>query len=309
MTFAQLRTFVAVAEAGSIAGAAESMCVSQPAVSASVASLAHELGVALLERRGRSLALTPAGERFAAYARRVLGLAEEATEAARAEAGATSLLRIAAVTTAAERFVPGMIAAFRPGHPGIGVALEVAPRDRVWRLLADHVVDLAVAGRPPEGLPVVVRGTRSNELVVVASPDAAGNWAGATWLMREPGSGTRATTEALLDELSLDPPRLTLGSNSAVLAGVAAGLGVTLGSREEVQDRVERGELVVVDVPGTPLERPYFLVSHAEMTGPARRFVELALSGVSPERGFAAYRRERRDRRPRTERTERTAGP
>lgn len=292
MTFAQLRTFVAVAEAGSVGGAAESLCVSQPAVSASVAALAHELGVALLEKRGRTLSLTAAGERFAEYARRVLGLVEEAVEAARAEAGATSLLRIAAVTTAGERFVPALVAAFRPRHPGIGVALEVAPRDRVWRLLADHVVDLAVAGRPPEGLPVVVRGTRANQLVVVASPDVAGTWPTTTWLMREPGSGTRATAEVLLDELSLDPPRLTLGSNSAVLAGAVAGLGVTLSARDEVGDLVERGELVVVNVPGTPLDRPYFLVSHAEMTGPARQFVELAVSGVSPDRGFDACRPE-----------------
>lgn len=286
MTRGQLRTFVAVAETGSVRGAAKALFVSQPAVSASVAALAREVGVALLQRRGRALALTPAGTRFARYARLVLGLMEEAGQAARAEAGATSLLRLAAVTTAGEHLIPTLLVAFRQEHPGVGVALEVGPRDRDWRLLADHAVDLVVAGRPPDGQDLVVHGRRANELVVVAAPVLASSWQAAPWLLREPGSGTRATTEALLDELGLDPPRLTLGSYRATLAGAAVGLGVTLTPREDVEDQLNSGELVVADVPGTPLERPYFLVSHSEMPKPAQLFVDLALATATNRWGF-----------------------
>lgn len=267
MTPAQLRTLAAVAEAGSVVGAAEHLHVSQPAVSAAVAALAREVGAPLVVRQGRGLMLTPAGTTLAGYGRRVLGLLDEAIQAARAQAGGPALLRVAAVTTAAEMVLPPLLARFRERHADVGVALEVAPRDRVWRLLEDHAVDLAVAGRPPEGVGVVL-GQRPNELVVVGRPDVAGGWRRAAWLLREPGSGTRATTEALLDELGLDPMRLTLGSNRAALAGAAAGLGVTLAPREEVG-----AGLVVADVPGTPLERPYYLVGHAELPPAARLFV------------------------------------
>lgn len=271
MTPGQLRTLAAVAEAGSVVGAAEALHVSQPAVSASLAALAREVGTPLAVRQGRGLALTPAGATLARYATRVLGLLDEATQAARAEAGAAAVLRIAAVTSAGERLVPELLAPYRHAHPEVGVALEVGPRDRVWRLLGDHAVDLAVAGRPPEGADLVVYGRRPNVLVVAGRPEVAARWGEAAWLLREPGSGTRATTEALLDELGLDPPRLTLGSNRAALAGAAAGLGVTLAPREEVGP-----ELAVAAVPGTPLDRPYYLVGHAELPAAARHFVALA---------------------------------
>ncbi|MHB1928804.1 MAG: LysR family transcriptional regulator [Acidimicrobiales bacterium] len=275
MTPAQLRTLTAVADAGSVVGAAEELHVSQPAVSAAVAALAREVGAPLVARQGRGLVLTPAGATLARYGARVLGLLDEALEASRAEAGVPALLRLAAVTTAGELVLPPLLARFRERHPELGVALEVAPRDRVWRLLGDHAVDLAVAGRPPVGAGVVTLGRWANELVVVGRPDVAGEWRRSAWLLREPGSGTRATTEDLLDELGIDPPRLTLGSNRAALAGAAAGLGVTLAPRGEVG-----GALAIAAVPGTPLDRPYYLVGHPELPAAAKRFV--ALAGLLP---------------------------
>src|ERR1700730_9018957 len=101
MTLAQLRTFVAVAAAGSIHQAADRLCVSQPAVSAAVASLQAEVGVGLVAREGRGLRGTPAGVLYARYARQNLGLLDEAAAAAAGELHAErGKLRLAAVTTA-----------------------------------------------------------------------------------------------------------------------------------------------------------------------------------------------------------------
>ena len=82
MTLNQLRTFLAVAEAGSVRAAAEDLVVTQAAVSASLAALQKSLGVALLEPDGRGLRLTAAGRAYAGYVRRVLGLLDEAGRAA-----------------------------------------------------------------------------------------------------------------------------------------------------------------------------------------------------------------------------------
>ena len=110
MTLNQLRTFLAVAEAGSVRAAAEELVVTQAAVSASLAAMQKSLGVQLLRPDGRGLRLTSAGEEYAAYVHRVLGLLDEARRAAVAATDPDrGELRVAAVTTAAEQIVPGLL--------------------------------------------------------------------------------------------------------------------------------------------------------------------------------------------------------
>src|SRR5271166_1276204 len=172
MTPGQLRAFLAVAETGSVRAAADTLVVSQPAVSAVLASLQRELAVPLVEREGRGLRLTKSGVVLARYAKRLLGLMEEAANAARAEADPeVGALRLAAVTTAGENVVPAVLATFRREHPRVDVGLEVGNRTRIWELLAGHRVDLAVGGRPAPGSGLVTMAERPHELVVVSAPD------------------------------------------------------------------------------------------------------------------------------------------
>jgi DNA-binding transcriptional LysR family regulator len=286
MTFNQLRTFLAVAESGSVRGAAQELVVTQAAVSASVAALQKSLGVALVAPDGRGLRLTDAGASYARYARRILGLLDEAGRAAAAAADPErGELRIAAVTTAAEQIVPGILGGFRRRHPQTGVRLEAGNRDRVRALLDRHQVDLVLGGRPEPGWDVVVHGVRAHELVVVAAPElAAAARAGAggeeaasllpwlarqTWLLREPGSGTRASTDALLADLDISPLTLMVGSNVAIRESAQVGLGVTLLSRDAVAAELAGGKLAEIPVPGTPLHRDWYLVAHPGRLPPA----------------------------------------
>jgi len=287
MTPGQLRTFVAVADHGSVHAAATALVVSQPAVSAAIAALQRELGVSLVERQGRGLQLTAAGRVLAGYARRLLGLWDEARVATVASADpARGQLRVAAVTTAGEHLVPGLLASFRQAYPEVAVVLEVGNRRRVWDLLASGGVDLAIGGRPPIGSALTSLAVADNELVLVAapshqddrpSPSAARprgrparvrrvdveELARQTWLVREPGSGTRDAAEELLVELHLDPPRLTLGSNGAVCESAAAGLGVALVSNVAVEERLRRGQLQEWRAGPLPLHRQWHLVARS----------------------------------------------
>jgi LysR family transcriptional regulator, low CO2-responsive transcriptional regulator len=295
-----------VAETGSVRAAAEQLVVTQAAVSASLAAMQRSLGLQLIRPDGRGLRLTSAGEEYAAYAHRVLGLLDEARLAAVAAADPErGELRIAAVTTAAEQIVPGLLSGYRRQHPHTGVLLEAGNRDRVRTLLEHHRVDLALAGRPEPGWDVRVHAVRPHELVVVSAPDlaaesAAGSGpAGAAeatgmlrwlsrqaWLLREPGSGTRLSTEALLAELDITPPKLTVGSNGAIRESAAAGLGVTLVSRDAVAQELASGRLAEVRVPGTPLHRDWYLIAHpGRLPRPAARLVALVLKD-SGESGF-----------------------
>lgn len=267
MTIVQLRSLVAVVDHGSVTAAAASLWVTPSAVSAAVIALQREVGVPLIAKEGRGVRVTSAGAVFASYARTVLGLLEEAAgAAAAADDPAKGRVRIAAVTTAAEHVLPRALASFRREHPHATLDLEVAPRDQVWAMLVAHDADVVVAGRPPAGMDGQLRGTRANDLVVVAAPQQTTDPFAATWLLREPGSGTRATALAYLDDLGEDPPLLTLGSNGAVVAGAVAGLGVTLTPRDAVARELAAGELVVLELPGTPIERPWHLVTAATAT-------------------------------------------
>jgi LysR family transcriptional regulator, low CO2-responsive transcriptional regulator len=302
MTLNQLRSFLAVADSGSVRAAAEELVVTQAAVSASITALQKSLGVALVTPDGRGLRLTDAGASYARYARRILGLLDEAGRAAAAAADPErGELRIAAVTTAAEQIVPPILGGFRRRHPQTGVRLEAGNRDRVRSLLDRHQVDLVLGGRPEPGWDVVVHGVRRHELVVVAAPELAaasraGNRDGGaqtaspdapgllpwlahqTWLLREPGSGTRASTDALLADLDISPLTLMVGSNVAIRESAQVGLGVTLLSRDAVAAELAAGQLAEIPVPGTPLHRDWYLLAHpGRLPTPAARLVAHAL--------------------------------
>ena len=273
LTLGQLRTFLAVASTGSVRAAADQLVVTQPAVSSALAAVRKQVGVALVMRDGRGLRLTPAGEALAERARAALALLDEAVAAARGEADPDrGRLRLASVTTAGEHLAPPLLASFLADHPEVTVSLEVGNRRRVADLLSHHEVDLAIGGRPPPGAETLA--VRDNRLVVVAAtrdpqrgrpkrtahPVSRAELAEATWLLREPGSGTRATAEALLEELGITPRILTFGSNGAVLESVRIGLGVTLVSDDAAAGHLASGALEEWQHSGLPIERPWHLL-------------------------------------------------
>jgi LysR family transcriptional regulator, low CO2-responsive transcriptional regulator len=286
MTESRLRTLVALAATGSVRGAASRLTVTESAVSASIGALARELGVPLVEPVGRGLRLTASGTVYASYARRVLGLLDEGAAAAVQELDPErGRLRLAAVTTAGEHLLPALLAEFRRRHPGVALALEVAPSAQVWDLVSAHEVDLVIAGAPPSGVEARVVATKPNELVVAAAPSVAEcfDWASTPWLLREQGSATRTRVEAYLEAQHVAPPRLVLGSNGAVVAGAVAELGCTLVSRDAITDLLADGRLIELPVPGTPMRRPWHAVAGIRSGASTGLFVRhLHVSGWRP---------------------------
>ena len=291
ITLSQLRTFLAVADAGSVRVAAESLLVSQPAVSAAIASLERELGVALVARHGRGVRFTTAGTAFADDVRTSLGLLDRGSRRARSiEDPAWGTVRLVAVATAAERVLLPAVARFREQHPEARVTIQVGNRTTVWETLRHHEADLVVAGRPPVAIPANTLARGENRLVVISPASATPRTDGAdpvhnpareTWLLREPGSGTRAAADALLAELGIDPPTMILGSNAAIERGVEMGLGVGLISFDAAAERISQGSVTVRACPGTPIDRPWHLVCFSgEPLGPTA--LALVRSMVEP---------------------------
>jgi DNA-binding transcriptional LysR family regulator len=301
ITITQLRSFLAVIGNGSVTGAADELYVTQPSVSAAVAALSREIGSELLERDGRGVRPTPAGSSFAPYASHVIGLLEQGARAAREAADAAQRsVHIAAVTTAAESFVPGLMRAYSDAHPEVALVLSVANRAAVIDLVAEHRADVAFAGRPPQDERIQASALRANELVLLAAPDdprSSGpplhpeDLAGDTWLLREPGSGTRAANEEFLLRHQLGSRTLTMGSNGAIRQATRAGLGISFVSREAVSVELEAGLLSTLPIAQAPESRAWHLLRSAR--GPSRPvvddFVVFLLSGeaAGEDRGVA----------------------
>ncbi len=267
-----MRTFLVVVGTGSVRAAAAELHVTEPAVSTAIGQLARQLGVELFAREGRGLRITPAGEVYADYCRTIIGLSEQAHAAVQsAEEGR---LRIGAVATASEVVLPPALGSFRHRYPHVVLSLTVAPRDQLVDHLRHHEVDVALGGRPPHGSGLVLRATRANTLVVVGAPGTSTDLARTTWLLRGRGSGLRDTTLGLLNRLELDPPRLTLGTHGAVVASARAGLGITLVHADAVADDFARGVLVQLDVPRTPMKRPWVVATARTAPPPAGLFID-----------------------------------
>jgi LysR family transcriptional regulator, low CO2-responsive transcriptional regulator len=291
ITVTQLTAFLAVVRGGSVTAAAEELVVTQPSVSSAIAALSRELGCELFERAGRGIRLTDAGSAFRSYAEDVVGLLDDGRHAAREAAGVAALrMRIAAVTTAAESFVPPLMRVFASRHPDIELTLDVGNREYVFERVLSHLADVAISGKPPADERLVAEPLLENHIVCITGPEdplaaagpvQAGALAHRPWLLREPGSGTRALGEQFLSEQGLSPKTLTLGSNGAIKQAARAGLGVSLLSRAAVEAELRAGWLGEVALDDAPEPRPWFVLRSA--VGPVRPAVATFIEFVRAE--------------------------
>jgi DNA-binding transcriptional LysR family regulator len=279
LTIHQLQVFVTIADHRSVRRAAEQLVVTQPAVSASLAALERAVGVELVARHGRGIELTEAGRVMERYARLMLGLVDEAVAATKfADDPVTAPVRIGATTASADHMLMPLLARMRANRPAIQFNLEVANRARIWQLLADRHVDIAVTTRPPATGGFDSLATRNNEFVLVAKPGSV--WAGklgeATWLVREEGSSSRSATEEVIAMLGISPPTLAIGSNAAIQKSAEAGLGVALLPAEAVVGAIKTRSLATIRAEATPLRKPWHVVSRAgeTLSSAARQFID-----------------------------------
>lgn len=293
ITITQLTTFLAVMRRGSVTAAADELVVTQPSVSSAVSALGRELGCDLFERSGRGICLTGAGQAFAPYAAEVLGLLESGRQAAcEAAAVASRRLRLAAVTTAAESFVPPLMRAFSNEHPDVELTLDVGNAEYVFERVVTRSADVAISGKPPTHPRLAADPLLANEIVCITAPDdpaalagplQAASLADRPWLLRERGSGSRTLNEQFLSARGMHPPTCTLGSNGAIKQAARAGLGVSLLSHAAVEGELASGRLAQIRLTDGPATRPWFVLRSS--SGPAQPTAELFVEFV---RGAAA---------------------
>ena len=269
-SFRQLQTFHTVARLVNVTLAADELHLSQSAVSIQIGELESSFATKLFMRTGRGVRLTEAGEMLNRYADKMLNLWVEAGDEMSMFVGEFSgTLRVGAVTTA-EHFLPRLLVTFASENPKVKVKLHVDKRDAIVRSLAMREIDIAVMGQPPHELHVAAAPFAKNPVAFVASPNhplmshkklTLAVLAESRLLVREPGSGTRATVERMFKEAGL---RLRIGSelsgNEAIKQMCAAGFGPAYLSLHTCVLEIKAGLLAILPLPDNPFLREWFVV-------------------------------------------------
>ncbi len=268
MNLHSLRLFLAAAREGSVTRAAESLHISQPAVTTSIKRLESELGIALLAPSGRGILLTEAGQMLAEQAGRLFALETEMERSIAAyKAGTRGKLRIAATYLPANFLLPRMLARYKRAFDQVEVELTSTNSKHAYDLLQTFEVDLAFIGGGRQ-VPPSIEGKLVLEddmlFVVHAGHPLAGGTASLHTLIHEPfvireeGSSSREKLLACCSLLNAGSPRVGLQVNglSETIRAVKEGYGITFVSSLEVRDDLKRGELAVVSVPEVHTRNP-----------------------------------------------------
>jgi DNA-binding transcriptional LysR family regulator len=280
LTIRQLQVFVCAARHLSFARAAEELHLTQPAISMQVKELESVVGLPLFDRGGRRIGLTTPGEYFLVHARRMLAALKDAADTmARMKGVESGRLTIGIVSTA-KYFVPRLLAEFRREHPAIELRLEVGNRQVLVGQLQNNEVDLAIMGTPPRELDTRAEPFAANPLVMIAAPEhpltrlsqvPAALLGNEVFLVREPGSGTRASMEIFLKERRIHPATMVeMPSNETIKQAVMADMGVSMLSMHTIGLELRAGVIKMLEVDGLPLLRRWHVVNmSAKLLSPA----------------------------------------
>lgn len=269
-TLPQLCVFEAVARLGSYTRAAEELHMAQPTVSVQIKKLTETAGVPLLEQLGKRIHVTESGRALLETCVEIFqALTKIENRFASIRALESGRLRLA-VSTTGSYFASRLLAAFVQEHPGIDVALQIHQRQTLLARIADNADDLYIFATPPRDGEVVVQQIMPNPMVVFARADhplaaqrgiTLERLAMEPFLIREPGSGTRAAALEIFARHGLRPKlRMELSSNDAIKQAILAGLGISILSRYTLGVDSEQKQLVTLDVEGFPLERHWYFV-------------------------------------------------
>jgi DNA-binding transcriptional LysR family regulator len=297
----RLTVFRKVAEQLSFRKAAEELYLTQPAVSLQIKALEEELGVALFDRSGSQVRLTPAGAALLKYAEESSALLREAMHTLTTYSGTQSgTLTLGASTTIAQYVLPRLLSEFCTLHPRVHPTLMSGNTEQIVMSVEEEKIALGFIEGPPRSRDLTLTPFLEDELVLLAP--AAHEWVeqteiapedltAAPMLMRERGSGTRHIVELALERHRIRRSSLNvvmeLDSTEAIKSAVEAGFGVGFVSRWAIAKDVRLGPAFqIVEIKGIRIRRNFMVVSPKVpgLSGLAAEFRGFVLTRASTKR-------------------------
>lgn len=270
-----LELFLATVEHGTMMAAAEAEGIAQPAISVHIRNLERFYGQPLMERSGRRVRPTAAGQSVVAHARRILGAVDELGHAmADLEGLRAGRLLVGASATVAETWLPGVLGRFRRAHPAVTLEVRTGNSEHILQGVRERAVGLGIIGRQVDDAVLICRPVFEDRLelfITADSPLANGairhlaDFANLTFVLREPGSATREAVLGCMRESGFAPAEeVQLGSNEAVKRAVAAGLGVGILSARTIDVDERAGDIAGVPCADWDCRRQFWLVHRAD---------------------------------------------
>lgn len=269
----RLQVFHTVARLLSFTKAAETLHMTQPAVTFQVRQLEEYFNTRLFDRTHNRISLTEAGALVYGYADKIFELYSEMENSVREMTGEISgALIIGASTTIAEYMLPALLGDFKDSYPDVTVHLKVSNTEGIVTMVENNTIDLGVVEAPVSNKNLVVDICRDDHLVAIVPPDHA--LAGRSsvqfnelleqpFICREEGSGTREVINDYMGRMAGCSSGLKvameLGSPESVKGAVEAGMGVSVVSRATIQKELRLGSLVEIRL-NPPLHRPFSFV-------------------------------------------------
>lgn len=270
----QLEVFVQTALHGSVRAAAEQVHLTQPAASMALAEMERQLGAPLFDRERGRLRLNARGRELLPRAQELLERHAEFGRLGSGQAEALSgELRIGASNTVGNYRVGELLGDFVRAQPQVAIRLRVANTDTIAGALLDHALDLGCVEGPVAHPLLEQRPWRDDALQVCVPPDhplarkrnlKPADFAGARWVLREPGSATRATSERVLAQLPPGETVLELDQIESIKQAVVAGLGIACLPEVAVRDALATGRLKALNTPFLDLQRKLSLLLHRQ---------------------------------------------
>ncbi len=281
------KTFVAVAQSGSISGAARSLYISQPAVSAEIAQLEDKLSTKLFFRTNRGVSLTPEGELLFDYIERGFAFLEAGEDKLREISGLSDgVLRVGASDMTLRFFLLDYIEKFHREYPGVMLSITNAPTPQTLEALRSGLLDFGVVSDDGEFDSFGEEFTTVDLLEVndifVVTPDhplakqKAVSYAGLTahpLIMLERNTSTRRYVDRMLGgEVR---PAIELATSDLILEFARRGMGVASIVENFAKDDIKRGNLVRVDLAKPLLPRRFVMVylSRLALSAAAKKII------------------------------------
>ncbi len=269
----RLQVFHTVAKLLSFTKAAETLHMTQPAVTFQVRQLEEYFNTRLFDRTHNRISLTEAGERVYKYAAQIFDLYAQMENAVRELTGEVSgVLILGASTTIAEYMLPALLGDFKHKYPDVNVRLKVSNTEGIVGMVENNVIDLGVVEAPVTNKNLAVELCKHDQLVAVMPPNhplaneesiSAELLLKYPYICREEGSGTREVILEYLTDLGLAASDLDvimeLGSPEAIKGAVEAGIGITILSKATLSKELRLGTLRAINL-DPPIERPFSFV-------------------------------------------------
>ncbi len=269
----RLQVFATVARLLSFTKAAESLYMTQPAVTFQIRQLEEHFNTRLFDRSHNRINLTEAGQLVKNYADKIIVLYNEMDNEVRTLTGdVQGPLIVGASTTIGEYFIPAVIGAYQSNFPHVKVRLNVANTNGIIHMVENNQIDIGIVEGPITNKNLVTDIIWDDELVVICSVDhpltnqkriSPEELLDYPFISREEGSGTREVIQNYLDSQGLDIEQLNItmefGSPESIKNAVAANLGISVLSIATLEKELALDSLSTIPLK-TPIRRPFSIV-------------------------------------------------